>query len=218
MNWGKFAGQVGILTVVYLATSISYRYLNDPGQPLINYFRVIGLVSLGSLLVLGFDAVKEAEHEHLTLPQKLRYWNNSILLVALVAFEIHFLVLSGYSPTGPSCGANILRFMIAHSELLAMMPLFAFFCVNLIAISWLKLDGPLHQKVSQYFIYTDLPCAVPALALLLIVFGVKSVTSVEEGLVLAAGAALLIFVSNVATIAVNCSAAAIPTAPPSPKP
>jgi hypothetical protein len=212
MDWGKFWRHVGLLAVVYLITSVLYAYLNEPSQPLINYFRVIGLISLGSLLVLGFDAVKEAEGEHLSPPPKLRRTNNAILFIALVAFEVHFLVLGGYAPSKPSCGTTLLKFVLNHSELLAMMPLFAFFVANGLAIYAFDMSKKLRDKVVQYFIFTDLPCALPAAALLIIVFAVKGTDQGEGAIVLSAGAALLIFVSNVATIAVNCSSAPMPAA------
>ncbi|HEY2068295.1 MAG TPA: hypothetical protein VGG48_01975 [Rhizomicrobium sp.] len=203
MQWGKFIRGIGVGGAIYVVALVVFAFLNKSGQPLISYFRTVELVSLGSLIVLGFDSVKEAQAVGITIPRSLRIASRAISIAALLPFAICFTILLGYHPDGLSHGGRILVWLMTYSELLAIAPLFAFTLANLIFLNGNRLSGALREKVRSYFIFTDLPCAFPAIAVIAIAWSTYGLSTTDSELVLAAGAGTLIFVSNVAALAVN---------------
>jgi len=203
MRWGAYLLRSIAASIAYAAALCMLVFLSHPHPPFINYFLVVKLVSLGALLLLGWDSVKQAHHFNIAVPELLLWANRAILVVALVAFVICLFVIVGFDPNGASRGAKILHFLIKNSEMLALMPLFIYTLLNLVLLMTGSVRGELADRIREYLIFTDLPCAIPALALILLVVLTVGSTTPDGELVLAAGAATLIFVSNAASLAVN---------------
>jgi hypothetical protein len=110
-----------------------------------------------------------------------------------------------YVPSERDLGgfSNLINYGITYSTIFCLLPLFPYTLLNMFVISRPSLDSNLRERIVQYFVFSELTCAIPAAGLVALVWLVDSFSTADADAVLAIGAGTLIFISNTASFAVN---------------